>query len=98
MAIAEERSPVTQGSSSEPKDDSSMAPKIPASPIEAIKAVAGKFAAQPLPSSDPDVWGVLTAISNNARKRKQVINFLCECYFCEFFNLGFRVFLILWVL
>ncbi|CAO2825702.1 unnamed protein product [Amaranthus hypochondriacus] len=76
MAMAEERSPVTQGSSSEPKDDSSMAPKIPASPIEAIKAVAAKFAAQPLPSSDPDVWGVLTAISNNARKRKQGINIL----------------------
>ncbi|WJX76973.1 hypothetical protein P8452_60327 [Trifolium repens] len=41
-----------------------------------IVSVASNFASQPLHNSDPNVWGVLTAISNNARKRHQGINIL----------------------
>ncbi|XP_012569095.1 uncharacterized protein [Cicer arietinum] len=41
-----------------------------------IVSVASNFASQPLHNSDSNVWGVLTAISNNARKRNQGINIL----------------------
>ncbi|KAL7121176.1 hypothetical protein ACP275_02G167000 [Erythranthe tilingii] len=41
-----------------------------------ISSVAAKTAAQPLHYSDPDVWGVLTAISDKARKRQQGMNLL----------------------
>ncbi|QHO08372.1 uncharacterized protein DS421_14g472000 [Arachis hypogaea] len=41
-----------------------------------IVSVASNIASQPLHFSDPQVWGVLTAISNNARKRLQGINIL----------------------
>ncbi|MED6112827.1 hypothetical protein PIB30_065246 [Stylosanthes scabra] len=41
-----------------------------------IVSVASNIASQPLNFSDPHVWGVLTAISNNARKRHQGINIL----------------------
>ncbi|KAJ7962234.1 SMAD/FHA domain-containing protein, putative isoform 1 [Quillaja saponaria] len=53
-----------------------VSPKKPLSPREFFLSVASKMASQPLPNSDPDVWGVLTAISNNARKRCQGINML----------------------
>ncbi|CAH9145809.1 unnamed protein product [Cuscuta epithymum] len=43
---------------------------------EFVLSVASKYAAQPLQYSDPDVWGVLTAISDKARKRNQGINIL----------------------
>lgn len=43
---------------------------------EFISSVAAKFASQPLQYSDPDVWGVLTAISEKARKRNQGMNLL----------------------
>ncbi|KAL0425875.1 UNVERIFIED_CONTAM: hypothetical protein Sradi_1122300 [Sesamum radiatum] len=43
---------------------------------EFISSVASKIAAQPLQYSDPDVWGVLTAISEKARKRHQGMNML----------------------
>ncbi|KAL9263268.1 hypothetical protein AKJ16_DCAP19225, partial [Drosera capensis] len=58
--------------------DSSVPPaaKKPASQRDAVVSVAARIVAQPLPCSDPDVWGVLTAISNNARKRTQGINML----------------------
>lgn len=56
------------------KDD--ISPKKPLTPKDSIIAVASKIAAQSLPCSDPDVWGVLTAISTNARKRSQGINML----------------------
>ncbi|KAK7294950.1 hypothetical protein RJT34_17850 [Clitoria ternatea] len=46
------------------------------SPRERIVSVASNIASQPLHYSDPHVWGVLTAISNNARKRHQGINIL----------------------
>ncbi|KAJ0258613.1 SMAD/FHA domain-containing protein [Hirschfeldia incana] len=42
-----------------------------------IVSVASNIASQPLQSYDSnDVWGVLTAISNSARKRRQGINIL----------------------
>ncbi|KAL9234394.1 hypothetical protein vseg_009273 [Gypsophila vaccaria] len=63
---------VSQTSSSHPKEQL----KKPASPKDAILAVASRVASQPLPCSDLDVWGVLTAISSNARKRSQGINIL----------------------
>ncbi|XP_047949755.1 golgin subfamily B member 1-like isoform X2 [Salvia hispanica] len=43
---------------------------------EFISSVAAKIAAQPLQYSDPGVWGVLTAISEKARKRNQGMNML----------------------
>ncbi|KAB1998818.1 hypothetical protein ES319_D12G116400v1 [Gossypium barbadense] len=39
-------------------------------------SVATNISSQPLPTYDPNVWGVLTAISNNARKRPQGMNML----------------------
>ncbi|KAH0924941.1 hypothetical protein HID58_017197 [Brassica napus] len=41
-----------------------------------IVSVAANIASQPLHNYDSNVWGVLTAISNNARKRRQGINIL----------------------
>lgn len=46
------------------------------SPVDFIRSVASKLASQPLQYSEPDVWGVLTAISEKARRRRQVFNFL----------------------
>ncbi|KAK7394885.1 hypothetical protein VNO78_15426 [Psophocarpus tetragonolobus] len=46
------------------------------SPRARIVSVASNIASQPLHNSDPHVWGVLTAISKNARKRHQGINIL----------------------
>nr|KJB49345.1 hypothetical protein B456_008G114700 [Gossypium raimondii] len=39
-------------------------------------SVAANISSQPLPTYDPNVWGVLTAISNNARKRPQGMNMI----------------------
>ncbi|PON35220.1 TSC-22 / Dip / Bun [Parasponia andersonii] len=41
-----------------------------------IASVASNISSQPLQNYDPHVWGVLTAISNNARKRNQGINMI----------------------
>ncbi|KAH1073633.1 hypothetical protein J1N35_025961 [Gossypium stocksii] len=41
-----------------------------------ILSVAANISSQHLPTYDPNVWGVLTAISNNARKRPQGMNML----------------------
>ncbi|XP_010506489.1 PREDICTED: intracellular protein transport protein USO1-like isoform X2 [Camelina sativa] len=41
-----------------------------------IFSVAAKVASQPLQNYDLNVWGVLTAISSHARKRRQGINIL----------------------
>ncbi|XP_050386769.1 uncharacterized protein LOC126803064 isoform X2 [Argentina anserina] len=46
------------------------------SPVQFTSSSAAKIASQPLPSYDPSVWGVLTAISTKARKRPQGINML----------------------
>ncbi|XP_056173700.1 uncharacterized protein LOC115689162 isoform X2 [Syzygium oleosum] len=48
----------------------------PQGPSEFMMEVAAKLASQPLSNSDPRAWGVLTAISNNARKRQQGSNVL----------------------
>ncbi|CAM8901871.1 unnamed protein product [Rhodiola kirilowii] len=40
----------------------------------AFQTVASNVASQPLLNCNPEVWGVLTAINNNARKRRQGIN------------------------
>lgn len=45
-------------------------------PQDLIASVAANVSSQPLQLSDPAVWGVLTAISANARKRRQGINML----------------------
>lgn len=77
-----DQSPISiksQNSSSHPKDDahlSSPAPKISHNPEQFILSVAAKIAIQPLQYSDSDVWGVLTAISDKARKRHQGMNML----------------------
>lgn len=56
--------------------DNSTLRRNPQSPEDFILSVASKIASQPLQYSDPDVWGVLTAISDKARKRLQGINML----------------------
>ncbi|GAA0146451.1 hypothetical protein LIER_06400 [Lithospermum erythrorhizon] len=43
---------------------------------EFIVSAASKIASQPVQVSDPRVWGVLTAISNRARKRPEGMNML----------------------
>nr|GMD31654.1 golgin subfamily A member 8J isoform X1 [Ipomoea batatas] len=60
----------------ENNDHSSQPQGNPQNPEEFILLVASNFASQPLQYSDPDVWGVLTAISDKARKRNQGINIL----------------------
>ncbi|KAL3738759.1 hypothetical protein ACJRO7_020174 [Eucalyptus globulus] len=72
---------VSQSNSSDPAPPPPPPPKEeepgrPQGPSEFIMEVAAKFASQPLSNSDPRVWGVLTAISNNARKRHQGSNML----------------------
>ncbi|OVA07723.1 Forkhead-associated (FHA) domain [Macleaya cordata] len=63
---------VSQTSSCQPAPPNSISPpKKTQSPKEFILSVARKFSAQPLQNADPGVWGVLTAISTNARKRSQ---------------------------
>ncbi|GAB4844384.1 hypothetical protein Ancab_037749 [Ancistrocladus abbreviatus] len=52
-------------------DEPSPSAKKPPSQKEAILSVAQRIASPSLPCSDLDVWGVLTAVSNNARKRIQ---------------------------
>ncbi|CAI9101581.1 OLC1v1038945C1 [Oldenlandia corymbosa var. corymbosa] len=56
--------------------DSTTPTKNPQTPKDFILSVASKIAAQPLQNSDPQVWGVLTAISDTARKRSQGMNML----------------------
>ncbi|KAL5863652.1 hypothetical protein ACOSQ3_001166 [Xanthoceras sorbifolium] len=69
---------VSQTSSSQPpqKPPSDTSPKKPLSPKDFVVSVAASYASQPLQNYDPNVWGVLTAISNNARKRSQGINMI----------------------
>ncbi|XP_071932533.1 uncharacterized protein [Coffea arabica] len=86
--LKKDQSPATvnsQSSSSHPMNntcanknanDDSTPPKNPLTPKEFIVSVAAKIASQPLHYSDPGVWGVLTAISETARKRQQGINML----------------------
>ncbi|VFQ94633.1 unnamed protein product [Cuscuta campestris] len=57
-------------------NDRSPPRRNPLTAEEFVLSVASKYASQPLQYSDPDVWGVLTAISDKARKRSQGINIL----------------------
>ncbi|KAH9733020.1 FHA domain-containing protein [Citrus sinensis] len=68
----------SQSSSSHPphQNPNATSPKKTVVPSHFVFWVAGTYAAQPLQNYDPKVWGVLTAISNNARKRHQGINIL----------------------
>ncbi|KAI3472299.1 hypothetical protein Pfo_030848 [Paulownia fortunei] len=61
-----------KGCSGHNNNNNSMPSRNVQSAEEFISSVAAKIAAQPLQYSDPDVWGVLTAISEKARKRHQV--------------------------
>lgn len=45
---------------------------------DTIASLAYKVSSQPLQNYDPHVWGVLTAISDNARKRPQVYTLKIE--------------------
>ncbi|KAJ4956572.1 hypothetical protein NE237_013355 [Protea cynaroides] len=65
-----------QANPSHRSHDETSPAKNTVSPKDFIISVARKFSAQPLQNPDPGVWGVLTAISNNARKRPQGINIL----------------------
>ncbi|GLT84450.1 hypothetical protein SLE2022_026790 [Rubroshorea leprosula] len=68
---------VSQYLQSQPKqNDASPPAKVPPNPTALIRSVADNISSQPLPSYDPDVWGVLTAISNHARKRHKGMNML----------------------
>ncbi|KAL4368748.1 hypothetical protein GQ457_05G000320 [Hibiscus cannabinus] len=68
---------VPQTASAQPNQpDNSPPSKRPLSPRQFIVSVAANISSQPLPTYDPNVWGVLTAISNNARKRPQGVNML----------------------
>ncbi|GER57487.1 SMAD/FHA domain-containing protein [Striga asiatica] len=46
------------------------------SSVDFVRSVAEKIAAKPFQYSDPDVWGVLTSITEKARKRHQGMNML----------------------
>ncbi|XP_010544663.1 PREDICTED: myosin-11 isoform X2 [Tarenaya hassleriana] len=63
-----------------PNDASPPQPKVSLNPKDFIISVASNIASQPLQNYEPNVWGVLTAISSNARKRRQQgINILLTC-------------------
>ena len=53
------------------QNDASASPSMNSKDF--IVSVAANIASQPLQNYDSNVWGVLTAISNNARKRRQVL-------------------------
>ncbi|CAA7050723.1 unnamed protein product [Microthlaspi erraticum] len=57
--------------------DASPSPSMIAK--DSIFSSAANVASQPLQNYDSNVWGVLTGISNNARKRRQGINMLLTC-------------------
>ncbi|XP_039011981.1 early endosome antigen 1 isoform X2 [Hibiscus syriacus] len=68
---------VSHSPSSQPKkNDTSPPSKVSLSPKQFIVSAAANISSQPLPTNDPNVWGVLTSISNNARKRQQGMNML----------------------
>ncbi|RZC73175.1 hypothetical protein C5167_048655 [Papaver somniferum] len=77
MALEEDqsKSPAVKSTPNEPNKSISPAKKSP-STKEFILSVAGKLSVQPLQNADAGVWGILTAISTNARKRSQGINIL----------------------
>ena len=73
---------VSDTGSSQPRhpaqDDVTAPATKPQSSKDFIISVAAKISSQPLQNFDPEVWGVLTAISNCARKRRQVPTSACH--------------------
>ncbi|KAB2056220.1 hypothetical protein ES319_A11G088900v1 [Gossypium barbadense] len=75
--IPSKPSPNSKDIVSQPKqNDVSPPSKLSLSTKELIVSAAANISSHPLPTNDPNVWGVLTAISNNARKRQQGMNML----------------------
>ncbi|PWA70812.1 hypothetical protein CTI12_AA284810 [Artemisia annua] len=68
--------PISISSTTNPKPNNGDPLTKSTSPEEFILSVASNIANQALQYSDPDVWGVLTAISTKARQRRQGINML----------------------
>ncbi|PWZ53307.1 hypothetical protein Zm00014a_026305 [Zea mays] len=87
---------VTPKTSAKDEASCSVAPPTPpkVTPDE-VRAVARKFADQPIQETEPDVWAVLTAISKKARLRPQGMNILLsadEHYLGRAVEERFRVF------
>ncbi|KAG4173771.1 hypothetical protein ERO13_A11G081700v2 [Gossypium hirsutum] len=75
--IPSKPSPNSKDFVSQPKqNDVSPPSKLSLSTKELIVSAAANISSHPLQTNDPNVWGVLTAISNNARKRQQGMNML----------------------
>ncbi|KAB2002800.1 hypothetical protein ES319_D11G089700v1 [Gossypium barbadense] len=75
--IPSKPSPNSKDIVSQPKQNDVFPPsKLSLSPKELIVSAAANISSHPLPTNDPNVWGVLTAVSNNARKRQQGMNML----------------------
>lgn len=68
--------PISISSTTNPKPNNGEPLTKSTSPEEFILSVASNIANQALQYSDPDVWGVLTAISTKARQRRQVVNLM----------------------
>uniref|UniRef100_A0A804RB08 FHA domain-containing protein n=1 Tax=Zea mays TaxID=4577 RepID=A0A804RB08_MAIZE len=63
------------------KDEASCSvPTPPKVTPDEVRAVARKFADQPIQETEPDVWAVLTAISKKARLRPQISGMHCKIY------------------
>ncbi|CAN6290829.1 unnamed protein product [Urochloa humidicola] len=69
---------VTPKSAAKDEASSRCAPTPPKASVfpDEMRAVARKFADQPIQETEPGVWAVLTAISKKARLRRQGINIL----------------------
>ncbi|XAR63152.1 hypothetical protein NMG60_11022991 [Bertholletia excelsa] len=68
---------LSQANSPQPRDnDAASLLKKSLISRDYIRAVAAKTSSMPLRSPNPDLWGVLTAISDNARKRPQGMHIL----------------------
>ncbi|XP_047315635.1 trichohyalin isoform X2 [Impatiens glandulifera] len=67
---------VSSASPPNPDANEAASKSKPCPSLDFIASAAAKIASQPLQNSDPDVWGVLTAISVSARKRHQGMNML----------------------
>ncbi|KAA3475345.1 sporulation-specific protein 15 isoform X1 [Gossypium australe] len=74
--IPSKPSPNSKDIVSQPKQKDVSPSTLSLSPKELIVSAAANISSHPLPTNDPNVWGVLTAISNNARKRQQGMNML----------------------
>jgi len=62
----------TAGAASRISSQNGASPSPSLNSKDFIVSAAANIASQPLQNYDSNVWGVLTAISSNARKRRQV--------------------------